>query len=128
MRFRYDRRHFRQEHRPNQKEKIEWASEAIEINGPKDRQREAWVVIKHNLCIFICGCKGQIGYLPIIITKIFSRIERNVEIKINSNKNNNTYQMLRFLNRNILRSFSSAGKGPIIGIDLGTTNSCVAIM
>ena len=36
--------------------------------------------------------------------------------------------MLRFLNRNILRSFSSAGKGPIIGIDLGTTNSCVAIM
>ena len=36
--------------------------------------------------------------------------------------------MLRFLNRPLLKSFSSAGKGAIIGIDLGTTNSCVAIM
>jgi molecular chaperone DnaK len=36
--------------------------------------------------------------------------------------------MLRFLNRPLLNSFSSASKGPIIGIDLGTTNSCVAIM
>ena len=36
--------------------------------------------------------------------------------------------MLRFLSRPLFQSFASAGKGPIIGIDLGTTNSCVALM
>ena len=37
--------------------------------------------------------------------------------------------MLRFVNKSIVQSFSSAGKGgSIIGIDLGTTNSCVALM
>ena len=35
--------------------------------------------------------------------------------------------MLRFFNRRLLQPFAS-GKGPIIGIDLGTTNSCVALM
>ena len=27
-----------------------------------------------------------------------------------------------------IKKFSSGAKGPVIGIDLGTTNSCVAIM
>ena len=36
--------------------------------------------------------------------------------------------MQRFLSKRLLQPFASAGKGPIIGIDLGTTNSCVALM
>ena len=36
--------------------------------------------------------------------------------------------MQRLLSRRLLHNFASAGKGPIIGIDLGTTNSCVALM
>ena len=35
--------------------------------------------------------------------------------------------MLRLLSRKLYTPFS-AGKGPIIGIDLGTTNSCVALL
>jgi molecular chaperone DnaK (HSP70) len=35
--------------------------------------------------------------------------------------------MMRFLTRNIVHPFSKK-TGPIIGIDLGTTNSCVALM
>jgi len=36
--------------------------------------------------------------------------------------------MLRFFNRRLLQPFASTAKGPIIGIDLGTTNSCVALL
>ena len=36
--------------------------------------------------------------------------------------------MFRVINSCVLRNFSTAGKGAIIGIDLGTTNSCVAVM
>ena len=36
--------------------------------------------------------------------------------------------MQRILNRRLIQTFASSGKGPIIGIDLGTTNSCVALM
>lgn len=36
--------------------------------------------------------------------------------------------MLRLLSKRVVQPFSSAGKGPIIGIDLGTTNSCVSLM
>ena len=36
--------------------------------------------------------------------------------------------MLRFFSKRLVQPFASAGKGPIIGIDLGTTNSCVALM
>ena len=36
--------------------------------------------------------------------------------------------MQRFLSKRLLQSFASSAKGPIIGIDLGTTNSCVALM
>ena len=36
--------------------------------------------------------------------------------------------MLRVCTKRLLQPFASAGKGPIIGIDLGTTNSCVALM
>jgi molecular chaperone DnaK len=36
--------------------------------------------------------------------------------------------MLRFFSKRVVQPFSSGGKGPIIGIDLGTTNSCVALM
>ena len=36
--------------------------------------------------------------------------------------------MLRFFNRQLVQPFASKKTGPIIGIDLGTTNSCVALM
>jgi molecular chaperone DnaK (HSP70) len=34
----------------------------------------------------------------------------------------------RFFGKHLFQAFSSAKTGTIIGIDLGTTNSCVALM
>jgi len=36
-RLRYDRHHFREEHRVNKKEEVKLTSEALETNGPEDK-------------------------------------------------------------------------------------------
>jgi molecular chaperone DnaK len=57
---------------------------------------------------------------------MLSPITLFVETKFNS-INNHYFTMMRLVS-SIGRTFSTKGKGAIIGIDLGTTNSCVAIM
>lgn len=54
----------------------------------------------------------------------YKYIISDLSIKFNSES-----LMMRTLFKNYLTaSFSSKRTGPVIGIDLGTTNSCVAIM
>ncbi len=49
-------------------------------------------------------------------------------LRLNFNSINKHIVMLRFITKRTLQPFAAKKTGPIIGIDLGTTNSCVAIM